>query len=353
MDLTAIIILGGLIAIGLLLVWILMAVRRQPQDQRVEHLESALHQLKAEILEKQMEGLVAMRQSLDSAHQVMNQRLAEGSTALDRRMELFGEIQNKLGHLSDQTRNIESIGKNIQSLSDLLRPPKLRGALGELLLENLLAQILPQALFETQYSLAGGQRVDAIVRLADRVLPIDSKFPIEPFQRDEAQAEDEPDARETIKVLKKYVDSIATKYIRPDEGTTDIAIMYIPSEAVYYRFISQSDDAGLKFALSRNVIPSSPGHPYAFLASLAAVYTQAGLTGSNRELVAAVKSLSEALEKLRDIHGRMEGSTRRLSTSLTRANEIVGGMSDRLQLLQEPTAEAEQVEFHDDRQGHS
>jgi DNA recombination protein RmuC len=203
-----------------------------------------------------------------------------------------------------------------------------------------------------QYSLAGGQRVDAIVRLADRILPIDSKFPIEPFQRDEAHPGDEPTARETTKALKKYVESIAAKYIRPEEGTTDVAVMYIPSEAVYYRFISQPDNEGLTFALSHNVIPSSPGHLYAFLASLAAVYTQAGLTGSNRELVAAVRSLSEGMEKLRDWHSRMEGSTRRLSTSLTRANEVVSGMSQRLQVLQEPTAESEQPDSPTDDNGH-
>ena len=144
MDLTVVII--GLGAVTILLVWILVSLRRPQTAHRVERLEGALQQLKAEILEKQMEGLIGMRESLDSAQKVMNQRLAEGSSAIDRRMELFGEIQNRLGSLADQTRNLEAIGSNIQSLSELLRPPQLRGALGEMLLENLLAQILPSTL---------------------------------------------------------------------------------------------------------------------------------------------------------------------------------------------------------------
>jgi len=339
MDLTSLLTIAGLLITMLLLGWVVVLLRRRSGEPQGDRLEASLNNLKAEILEKQMEGLVAMRQSLDSAQKLMNERLAEGSSALDRRMELFGEIQNKLGHLSDQTRNIEAIGNNIQSLSDLLRPPQLRGALGEMLLENLLAQILPTALFDTQYQFTGGQRVDAIVRLADRILPIDSKFPIEPYQRDRADSDDDSEARELIKVLKKYVDSIADKYVRPDEGTTDVALMYIPSEAVYYRFVSQRDNGGLQYALSHNVIPSSPGHLYAFLASLAAVYTQAGLAGSSRDLVAAISSLDESLSKLGEIHGRMEGSTRRLSTSLSRANDLVSGMSQRLQALREPSAE--------------
>jgi len=338
MDLTSLLTIAGLLVTILLLGWVVLLLRGRPRELRIDPIEASLNNLKAEILEKQMEGLVAMRSSLDSAQKLMNERLAEGSSALDRRMELFGEIQNKLGRLSDQTRNIEAIGNNIQSLSELLRPPKLRGALGEMLLENLLAQILPSSMYDRQYQLSGGQRVDAIVRLADRILPIDSKFPIEPFQRDQADESDDSEARDLTRVLKKFIDSIADKYIRPEEGTTDIALMYIPSEAVYYRFVSQEEDVGLKYALSRNVIPTSPGHLYAFLASLAAVYAQAGLAGSSRELVAALSSLNESLTKLGAIHSRMEGSTRSLTSSLSRAGDLVSGMSQRLHSLREPSA---------------
>ena len=328
-----------LLLVGLniiLLVWILsVQLRRKQVTDQTAGLETTLQSIKSDILERQMEGLVSLRESLDSANRLLNERLSDGNLALDRRMELFTNIENKLGQLETQTKNIESVGKNIQSLSDLLKPPKLRGGLGELLLENLLSQILPPALFDTQYSLAAGQRVDAVIKLADRLLPIDSKFPLEAFQRLSDDPESATAHKEFLQAFRKHVDAIADKYIRPDEGTADFAIMYIPSEAVYYRFVAD-DTSGLEYALKRRVVPSSPGHLYAFLASLAAVYAQAGLTGESRHLIAGLDSLATSLERLTGYQQRLEGSTRSLTNALNRSRDELQTMAARLKKLREP-----------------
>ncbi len=326
---------------AVLVVYLLVRSRRESQSDSKASFEAAVQLLRSELIAKQAESFLALRQAIDGANQIVNDRLAEGAGALDRRLSLINEIENRLGQLTAQTNNIEQIGKNIQSLSDLLKPPKLRGALGELLLENLLGQILPQAMFSTQYQMSDGQRVDAVVRLGDRILPIDAKFPLEAFERVAASSDDPSAQREFSTTLRKHVDAIATRYIRPGENTTDFAVMYIPAEAVYYQLISQDDRSGFDYALSKKVIPSSPGHLYAFLASLAAVYAASGFLHNGtleegRRLAIGLSELAEALDRLVRYHERMEGSLRSISASFEKAKSETSGLHPRLDHLREP-----------------
>ncbi|MFQ5453870.1 MAG: DNA recombination protein RmuC, partial [Candidatus Zixiibacteriota bacterium] len=145
-----------------LTVWMIIRNRHNTVEPLIK-LEALISSFKVDLISKQLEGLSSLRESFDNTSRLINDRLAESTSTLDRRMATVGEIENKLGQLSTQTKNIEDIGKNIQSLSKLLKPPKLRGNLGELLLENLLAQILPKALFDTQYRFNDGSRVDTVV----------------------------------------------------------------------------------------------------------------------------------------------------------------------------------------------
>ena len=337
MDALSTVLIALIVLNSLLLVWLLVGLKRWWGRERDPQLDSSLQHLKVELINQQMEGLVSLRESLDSANRIVNERLAEGNTALDRRMAVFAEIENKLGQLATQAQNIENIGKNIQSLSDLLKPPKVRGGLGEILLENLLSQILPTALYQTQYRYSGGQRVDAVISVGDMLLPVDSKFPLESFQR-YLQDGDQASRRELGQAFKKHIDDINGKYIRPDEGTADIAIMYIPSEAVYYQFVSRRDNEGLEYAMAKKVIPSSPGHLYAFLASLSALYRQIGLSSDSRLLLQGLDNLAEALSRLNRLHERLEGSLRSMTGSLSKAREESKTMTYQLDRLQEPSA---------------
>jgi len=183
MDISIIFIILLSFTIVFLIIFIIITRNKSNYNLNPEKIETLILSLKNELVSQQMEGLISLRQSLDSGTQLLNERLAQGTGAIDKKMEIVGVIENKLGQLAAQTKNIEQIGNNIQSLSKLLRPPKLRGNLGEILLENLLKEILPSALIETQYCFKDGQRVDAIVKLSDRLLPIDSKFPLDAFER--------------------------------------------------------------------------------------------------------------------------------------------------------------------------
>ena len=179
----------------------------------------------------------------------------------------LGNITEKLTELKGQTQNILEVGKDIQNLQDILKPPKLRGTFGELLLEQILSQILPPQHYKTQHKFQSGDIVDAIVRLKDsQILCIDAKFPLDSLRNYLSQGtktqEDIPS--QFFRDVKKHIDNISGKYILPNEGTLDIAMMYIPAESVYYEIILR-DDKTMQYAAEKHVVPVSPLSLYSYL----------------------------------------------------------------------------------------
>lgn len=235
----------------------------------------------------------------------LNERLIESSQFQRGTSESFVQIQQNLGQLTEASRHMEQVGKEISGLSDLLRAPKLRGGIGELFLGDLLAQMLSPEQYQLQYTFQSGERVDAVVKLAAGMVPVDSKFPLESFQR--LLNEEDPDRRAKerrafLRTVRKHIDDIASKYIRPDEGTFDFALMYIPAENVYYETIISDENAGeenslMVHALDRKVIPVSPNSLYAYLQAIAL-----GLRGLQIE---------EQAQEILGYLGRLEGDFRR------------------------------------------
>ena len=157
--------------------------------------------------------------------------------------------------------------RDLARLEQALRPPKARGGFGELLLGNLLRDRLPPDAYELQYTFPGGERVDAVIRV-DRLVPVDAKFPLDNFQRAlEAESDDERALAEKAfaRDLKGHIETIAAKYVRPEEGTYDFALMYLPSEAVYYELVCGKTGALYSHALERRVFPVSPTTLVAYL----------------------------------------------------------------------------------------
>ena len=195
-------------------------------------------------------------------------------TQLNNTTRIFGEVKESLGSLDQKTQQIYEVGKDISSLQEILRAPKMRGGLGELFLENLLEQIMPHKdFYELQYSFKSGERVDAIVRIGKKMVSVDSKFPMESFTRF-IGAKNDGDRRrlkkEFVKVIKEHINAIASKYILPDEDTYDFALMYIPAENIYYEAIIKDEDFSeeksiFSHAVSKKVIPVSPNSFYAYL----------------------------------------------------------------------------------------
>jgi DNA recombination protein RmuC len=194
----------------------------------------------------------------------VDRRLEAMTSTMDRRLEstskTAGEIHRQLGELGRANEEILARANDLKRLEQALRPPKARGGFGELLLANLLRDRLPPDAYELQYGFRSGERVDAVIRV-DRLVPVDSKFPLDNFER---VAEAETDEHRALaekafaRDLKIHVDTIADKYIRPDEGTYDFALMYLPAEAVYYELVCGKTGALLSYAHEKRVFPVSP-----------------------------------------------------------------------------------------------
>ena len=202
----------------------------------------------------------------------VDRRLAEVTETLDRRLASSGktanEIHERLGAVTTVMAEVNERAKDLGRLERALRPPKARGSFGELLLENLLRDCLPPDAYELQYTFPSGQRVDAVVRAGGRLLPIDSKFTFDNFER-MANAEGDADrqrfAREFARDVKAKIDEVASKYIRPDHDTFDLAFMYCPAEAIYYEIVSGKTGQLLTYANERRVFPVSATTFHAYL----------------------------------------------------------------------------------------
>jgi DNA recombination protein RmuC len=235
-----------------------------------------------------------MNQSLQEANKIIGQNL--GSTA-----SVFGNVKEQLGKLQETNKQILEVGKDISSLQELLRVPKLRGQIGETLLENLLAQVLPKEYFQAQYRFKSGETVDAVVRLGERLVPIDAKFSLENFQK-MLSAEDEQDKnsyrRKFIQDVKNRIDEIALKYILPQEDTYDFSLMYIPAENVYYEVIIKEDI--FSYSMAKKVIPVSPNTFYAYLQVICLGLKGLKIEENAKEILKNLSMLSTEINKFKE-----------------------------------------------------
>ncbi|WP_407425917.1 DNA recombination protein RmuC [Treponema sp.] len=189
-------------------------------------------------------------------------------------LSLINSIQQKLGFLEASANQIQELGKDMHSLQNILNAPKLRANFGEYLLYNLLKDTIPAKHYEQQYHFSDGSAVDAVLKLGNHLVPIDSKFPLESFNR--YINSENPDAKkkaktEFAKSVKLRVDEIAKKYIRPLEHTFDFAFMYIPSESVYYEILTNDSIKQyelFEYAMENKVIFVSPNTFYSYLLSI-------------------------------------------------------------------------------------
>ena len=269
-------VLFAVVALGLLtaILWFVWRLVRSPLPPEMQQALELKETQKMEALEQKISSRVTdtIRLALDQFQGQVRTTEQSVSQKLQQTHQALASVSRDLGQLQEATRKVEEVGRNMSTLQDLLRVPKMRGGLGEFFLADLLTQTLPADSFTLQYGFSDGERVDAVIRLRDRVVPVDSKFPLENFRK-MGQATDSERAewrRMFVRDVKQHIDAIAQKYIRPGEGTYDFALMYIPAENVYYETIIKeegvADEKGIfQHALKCRVIPVSPNSFYAYL----------------------------------------------------------------------------------------
>jgi len=263
------------IAIIILMVLVLAALLYSGLRSRHNLNEFKAMQQNDQALGMMQNQLEALREQVNSQLGDMNRQLLDTTGQIGKRLdsasEMIGNVHKSLGKLGEASKQIYDIGKDISSLQEILQPPKLRGILGEIFLEEILRQLVPNNC-AFQHRFKSGEIVDATIRIGERIVPVDAKFPLENFRKmtnAEADEQSKSKSRRAFGAdVKKHVDKIASKYILPDEGTYDFALMYIPAENVYYETITkeqtgQSDIS--EYALQRRVIPVSPNTIYAYL----------------------------------------------------------------------------------------
>ncbi|MDR7520847.1 MAG: DNA recombination protein RmuC [Armatimonadota bacterium] len=273
----------------------------------------------------------SLGQRLDANLQIVGQRFSETAG-------MVTNVHEKLKDLEEAASRIFEVGRDLASLQEILQPPKLRGGVGELLLENLLRDRLPPAHYEMQYTFSNGTRVDAVIRVGDRLVPIDSKFPLDGFQamlRATSEEERARARREFIRQVQGHIRVIAEKYILPSEGTYDFALMYIPAEHVYYEAVVRDNEAGGLYthAMERRVIPVSPTTFYAYLVAL--VYGLKGLQVEKQaaEIRAGLAQLATGFDRIREPLEKLGEQLRRAQKNFDDASKALERFGDRLQDL--------------------
>lgn len=261
------IILGIVLTFGVV-VWILV--------QWLKSMQSTIHGSTAEVT-----------RTLQSNTRQLNERLDEAARVI-------GDLNKHVGEMSE-------VGRGIRSLQEFLQSPKLRGNIGEQVLRDMIGQTFPKNSFHLQYQFRSGVKVDAALKTDAGLLCIDSKFPMENFtlmHKGETEAIRVAAKREFASDVKKHVSDISKKYILPEEGTLDFALMYIPSESVYYEIANMNDL--MEFARKSRVYPVSPNTLYAHLQVLLLSFQGKELEQKSREVFRLLRAIQKDYEKVGD-----------------------------------------------------
>lgn len=221
----------------------------------------------------------------------------------DKSLNVVREVTEKLTQLEESHKQVKSFAEQLKDLQDILKNPKQRGILGEYFLENILVNVLPPKNFALQYKFSDGLKVDAVIFIKDKIIPIDAKFSLENYNR-LIQEKNESERRKIEELLrqdlKNRIDETA-KYIKPKENTMDFAFMFIPSEALYYDLLinkvgSINARDLIEYALvEKKVIIVSPTSFFAYLQTVLQGLRALQIEESAKEIRKKVEDLARHL----------------------------------------------------------
>ncbi len=338
---TMVVVFSAAVVLGLFLFLFFLAQSLKKTRTKLEDME----RLQTE--NQPLAALTLMQQQIGQLTQQLNQQLQSLAVQFQKTTgdigQSLGYVQSHLGKVEVVTREVLEKAKTISSLDDLLRAPKFRGGLGEYFLGDLLAQILPPTHYVLQHRFKSGEKVDAAIRIGNNIVPVDAKFPLENFRKyvqTEDSREKEVLRRRFVADVKKHVDDVASKYILPDEGTYDFALMYIPAENIYYETILKDEALGedrslLTYALDRRVIPVSPNSFYAYLQVIVLGLKGMRLEKSALSTLQALTQLRGDLDRFRSDFQTLGVHLANARTRYEEADKRLEKFSGRLELLTE------------------
>jgi DNA recombination protein RmuC len=325
----------------------LILVRRRPADVPLALLQQGLHsdaallqQTIADLRGANAQALTELRTEVQRSLGATEQQLLVQSGSTQRTL---GELGVKLATLGEQSARIGDLAKDVGSLHDLFRAPKLRGGFGEVMLERVLSDNLPAGAFELQYSYQDGLRVDAVVRFGGRLVPIDAKFPIESFNAMTAAPEGAERAsarRAFVQQVKRHVDAVA-KYVSPADGSIDYAFLYFPAEGVYYEAAIAEPDLR-DYCADRHVLPTSPNTLVAYLQMVSLGLRGLAMEERSRDLQEGLRRAALELEKFRAAYDTLGDHLRNASKKHTDSLHGLNRTADAIEAVGRPLEDPEQ-----------
>jgi len=298
---TTVVIIGVLVIIGLAVLY--FQIKKLTENKNSDETTKLLTQLVSD-----------MRGSMDKTTSSMVSQTKAINERLDRAAQVISGVSKSVGEMTE-------LGRSMKDLQEFLRSPKMRGQIGEAVLKDILGQALPKQHFHLQYAFKGGEIVDAAIQLEQGIIPIDAKFPMENFRK-MTKARDEKETQMHRKAfiadVKKHVDAISTKYIRPQEGTLDFALMYIPSEPVYYEMISNAPELD-DYAYRKRVRPVSPSTMYAYLRAIIMSLEGSKIEAQAGQILAALREIAAETEKF---GGSLSVLTRHIKNAAASSDDV-------------------------------
>ncbi|HPB60680.1 MAG TPA: DNA recombination protein RmuC, partial [Candidatus Paceibacterota bacterium] len=300
---------------GVFLAWLLFGRRGLKDDQNGANNASA-------------ESLLLLQNQLNTLIKTVDDKLGESArhmqnsiqTQFSESSKIIRDVTERLTKLDETNRQVVGFADQLQSLQDILKNPKQRGILGEYYLETLLKNVMPPGSYQMQYPFADGTIVDAAVFVKDKIIPIDSKFSLENYNRlAEEKNETERDRLEKVFVndLKLRIQETA-KYVQPDKGTLEFAFMFIPHEAIYYDLIVNKIGA-LKDENTENLIQRAAAKYHVIIVSPTSflAYLQTVLQGLKAlQIEESAKEIKKRVEELGKHIGAYENYLAKLGGSL-------------------------------------
>lgn len=264
--------------------------------------------------------LSSMQKSLDATNQNITANLQNSTTAMNQRLDKAAQI---IGEVGKEVGQMAEIGRSMKDLQDFLRSPKLRGNIGEQVLKDLISQMFPKQSYQLQYTFHSGETVDAVIKTANGLIPIDSKFPMENFKKlmsSPSDSEKEPAKKDFARDVKKHITDIAKKYILTNEGTIDYALMYIPSEPVYYEIMSNNPELA-DYAHNLRILPVSPSTFYAYLRAIL-------MSFEGQKIASEAKQILQSLRAIQTDATKFNVNLNLLSRHLTNAYNTMSSVTN-------------------------
>src|SRR3990172_4735426 len=280
--------------------------------------------------EKPNEGMLMLQNQMNELARKLDRGLGQSTDIIQKQFgesaKIIREVTERLTKLDETNRQVVNFAEQLRKLQDVLQNPKQRGILGEYYLETVLKNVLPPGSFQMQYSFKDGNIVDAAVFVDKRIIPIDSKFSLENYNRilETAGLEEKKKYEKAlVNDLKTRIDE-TSKYVHPQEGTMEFAFMFIPSEAVYYDLLinkvgsAQSRDLVEYAIVDKKVIIVSPTSFFAYLQTVLQGLKALQIEESAKEIRKRVEELGRHLSSYENY---MEKLGNHLGTSVNQYNK--------------------------------